>query len=270
MGFLGRRHESKRASEDELMVVAAILKSTQDRRSNSFYRQFAESVNLERNATADGYAVKPAWTTSDLVVELEGNAVSNWVQCHDVSTGQLLEFRVTLRGAGFFGPLEARAARGTWPREWHVDPDELEEAAKRALRLPNDVGRRCLPKLLAWLKLEADAVSSDVTCHTGARNDDMDDMVAREGPDLPKDIRAFLRITDGLDIGELLVFGTRDLFIVDVHDRQHWVIAIEDDAYFLIAPEESTVVTVPSHDAKHPVYLAKSFPEWLRGRLTEA
>ena len=52
MGFVGRRHQSKRASEDELTVVAAILKSTGDRRSESFYRQFAESINLERNATA--------------------------------------------------------------------------------------------------------------------------------------------------------------------------------------------------------------------------
>jgi hypothetical protein len=270
MRFLGRRHQSKRPSEDELMVVAAILKSTEDRRSESFYRQFAESINLERNATAEGYAVKPAWTTSDLVVELESNVSSNWVRCHDVSTGQVLEFRVTLRGAGFFGPLEARAVRGTWPREWHVDPEELTKATKGSLHLPNEVGSRCLPKLLAWLKLEAAAASRDVTCHEGAGDDDMDDLVTREGFDLPKGIQTFLRITDGLDIGELQVLGTRDLYIVDVDDRQHWVIAIEDDAYFLIAPGESTVLTVPSHDAKHTVDAATSFPGWLRDRLTKA
>ena len=270
MGFLGRRHQSRRASEDELMVVAAILKSTRDRRSDSFYRQFADSVNLERNVTPDGYAVKPAWTTSDLIVELEGNVISNWVRCHDVGTGQLLEFRITLRGAGFFGPLEARAVSGTWPTEWRVDPDELEKAAKGALRLPNDVGSRCLAELLAWLKLEAAGVSSDVTCRKAAPNHDIDDLVAREGLDEPQDIRAFLRITDGLDIGELQILGTPDLYIVNVEDRQHWVIAIEDDAYFLIEPGASTVVAVPSHDAKHPVAQAKSFPDWLRDRLMEA
>lgn len=149
-------------------------------------------------------------------------------------------------------------------------PDELEEAAKGALHLPKDVGSRCLPKLLAWLKLEAAAASSDVRCHKAAGNDDIGDLVAREGPDLPKGIRDFLRITDGLDIREIQVLGTRDLYIVDVDDRQHWVVAIEDDAYFLIAPGKSTVRTVPSHDATHVVEVAKSFPDWLRERLTEA
>jgi hypothetical protein len=81
---------------------------------------------------------------SDLVVELESNVTSSWVQCHDVSTGQLLEFRVTLRGAGFFGPLGARAVRGSWPREWHVDANELEETTKGPLHLPNDAGTECL------------------------------------------------------------------------------------------------------------------------------
>ena len=47
-------------------------------------------------------------------------------------------------------------------------------------------------------------------------------------------------------------------------DCQHWVIAVEDDAYFLIAPGESTVLTMPSHDAKHAVDAAKSFPGWHR------
>ncbi|HET7720851.1 MAG TPA: hypothetical protein VFK43_12860 [Acidimicrobiales bacterium] len=270
MGFLSRRRQSKSPSEDELMVVAAILKSAQDRRSDSFYRQFAESINLERNATADGYTVKPAWTTSDLVVELDGHAVSRWVQCHDVATGQLLEFRVTLRAAGFFGPLEARAVTGIWPQEWHVDPAELAEATKGALHLPTEVGSRCLPKLLAWLNVEGAAASAGVRCRKGAAKADVDELVAREGRDLPEDICSFLRITDGLDIGELLVFGTPDLYVVDVDDRQHWVIATEDDAYFLIAPGESQVRAMPSHDAKHAVDVAKSFPEWLLGRLTEA
>jgi hypothetical protein len=124
-------------------------------------------------------------------------------------------------------------------------------------------------KLLAWLQLEA-AATGDVRCHKGAGNDDMDNLVTREGFDLPKGIGTLLRITDGLDIGELQVLGTRDLYIVDVDDRQYWVIAIEDDADFLIAPGESTVLTVPSHDAKQAVDTAKSFPGWLRDRLTEA
>lgn len=168
----------------------------QDPRATLFYRQLSEAT---------------AWTTEDLVVELESHVTSDWVRCHDAASGQPLEFRVNLRQAGFLGSLEGRAVNGRWPEGWHVDPSAL---------------RECLPKLLAWLKQDT-TQPDNVTCRKPARKADIDARVAREGLPLPGDVPSFLRITDGLDIGDLAVLGCGDLHVVELDDRQYWLVAVE-------------------------------------------
>lgn len=116
---------------------------------------------------------------------------------------------MNLRQAGFLGSLEGRAVNGRWPEDWHVDPSALREAAKGALRLPDPLGNKCLPKLLAWLKQDT-TQPDNVTCRKPARKADIDARVAREGLPLPGDVPSFLRITDGLDIGDLAVLGCGD------------------------------------------------------------
>ena len=248
-------------------MVAAILKAADDSRTEPLYQQFAGSTLPIRDTTANGLTVKPGATTEDLLTPLEEDVTSSWVRCHDVATGQPLEFRVKLVRAGFFSSLEGRPVTGTWPREWQVDPAALQEAAKGALRLPDRVGPTCLPRLLAWLKL--DAATVDASCHQPAGKDAIDALPAQEGAPLPAELPAFLRITDGLDIGELGILGCRDLYMVDIEKERYWLVAVEDDAYFIMVPGESSVRVLPSHDsrASDMIEVGTSFSAWLRSRL---
>jgi hypothetical protein len=268
--FLGRRRRRLGTTEDERLVTAAILESCNDPRSERLYQQFARSILPLRGSTASGLTIKPGGTTEDLLVPLDDDVSSSWIRCHDVATGQPLEFRVNLHRAGFFSSLEGRPVEGVWPREWHVDPSALREAATGALRLPDGVGDRCLAKLMAWLKFEG-AAPDRVTCHKPARKADIDALVAQEGAPLPAQFPAFLRITDGLEIGALAILGCRDLYMVDINDQRNWLVAVEDDAHFIMVAGESPVVVLPSHDARATdiIEVGGSFPDWLRSRLAE-
>lgn len=270
MRFRGRRRRGLGTTEDERLVAAAILESCHDPRSERLYQQFARSILPLRDSTASGLTIKPGGTTEDLLAPLDDDVSSSWIRCHDVATGQALEFRVNLHRAGFFSSLEGRPVEGAWPQEWHVDPAALREAAKAALRLPDRVGSKCMPTLLAWLKLDG-AAPGGVACHTPALKAEIDALAAQEGAPLPAQLPAFLRITDGLEIGALEILGCRDLYTVDLDDQRHWLIAVEDDAHFFMVPRESPVIVLPSHDARSTniIEVGSSLPHWLRSRLAD-
>lgn len=76
MGLFGRRRRSSTATEGERLITEAILESAQDPRATLFYRQLSEATQLIRSYTADGFTAKPAWTTEDLLVELESHVTA--------------------------------------------------------------------------------------------------------------------------------------------------------------------------------------------------
>ena len=270
MPLFGRRRPSAEENQ-ELQVVAAILAATADPRSRRYYEQVARGKR-DRRATANGFVVNLESSTVE-APELGADVTSNWVSVRDATSGQALEFRVELVRAGVFKSLEGRAPGGAWPKAWQVDGAELAQAAAGKLRLPAMLGGGCLGDVGQWLGIVADP-RLEVSCFEPLGDAGIAAVVAGDGMELPDGVAGLLAITDGLTIGDLRVYGARDLFVADLDGEQWWVVADEDEGEqrYIAAPGHPTVLHVPSHDAPRDRWpdTGLDFRGWLASRLRSA
>ncbi len=121
--------------DQDLRVAAAILASSHDPRAKQLFDQMARRRRNLREDRDDGFVVTVPTTTDEPLADLDDDVESSWVRVAERQSGQLLEFRVTLRG-GVFHSLEGRAVEGAWPSNWHVSDVALGQAAREALELP--------------------------------------------------------------------------------------------------------------------------------------
>lgn len=238
----------RRPAAAEVAVVEALVGRSGDPRADLLVEQFRGARRVERHVDRSSLQVVVAWTTDELLVDLDEDVTSEDVTLHDLRTGQPLRFRVHLARGGFLHCLRGEAD-GRWPRRWAVAPDELDAAAADgALVLPD---RHAGDALTAWLDV-GPAASTAVVARAPATASELDAVEGREGRRLPDVVRAFLATANGAVLPEWVVLGTADLCLVDVAGGNHWQVAVGagavDDRRALLSPD-GTVVVVPAHDA---------------------
>lgn len=233
---------SHTANPNEIMIVTALLSRLEPEQAAALTKQFSTPGRVKRTIAGSTLEVELVSTTEDLLVDLAGDVTSPDVQVRDVLSGGVLWFSVSLRRGGFFGVLKGRAM-SEWPRRWQVDPDDLERARSAAAwpAVPSDTATLALS---SYLEIPLDLVRR-ASLFRSAEPDEILALEAREGLQLPLDLKEVLGITDGFSLGDVAVFGVRDAYLVDLGDGVHrWHFASDDSgAQFLCT--EAGVISVP-------------------------
>ena len=253
----------RRATEAEVAVAGAILRSSGARAAELLLEQLRRCRRVERRIDGSGLQVAVPWTTQELMVALDQDVTSDSVVVHELRSGRALRFRVHLARGGFFRCLEGEAD-GPWPRRWSVGNHELSAIPEGSLTLPT---RASSEALAGWLGVSMSKTDDLIIRHpaaTGATGA----LEQREAVPLPAEVKELLEVTDGMEVRGWAILGVQDLHVVEFEGRSYWEIAVgigpTDDRRCLYDPDEGLVL-VPSHDARVAdlTQVGRSLHDWI-------
>lgn len=218
------------------------------------------------------------WTTVMENATLPRDFKSEWRAMRDERSGATLEFSVEIVRGGVFHVLRGRTPGYAWPRRWSVSEHELGRVMP--VRLPSFVeGKPCL-RVLQPLVGDAPQIAPRlmVGCTDAADPAALEQLERDQEARLPESYRRFLLATDGLLVGDDVLGGTADVYVVVLDDDRWWVIASMYGTESVVLPgdgRDGPVLLWP-HDARqsHQAHeLARDFETFLsdslaRGRLT--
>jgi hypothetical protein len=228
-----------RLTDEELAVARAFLDGTDDPRYDLLTEQLIYAPNVMRsNPTTTSFEVHIGETLADFLVDLpdDKGVVSDWVRLRDESSGMALEFSIEVHGSGIFAALRGRSP-GRWPRKWRVAQSELQKIRPIALpALP--ATRDCLDALRAKIGFSRVADDLALLCSSPAAPEDLGELEKREGAKLPSDYANVLSVANGLVLNGESLYGTRDLYVVELDNQRWWVISgIAGEAFVVLAAE---------------------------------
>ncbi len=275
-GFTGTKASPR---PEELAILRAILVGP-DPRYQKLIAQFEQAPQLDRlTPTPTTFRVGPTSTFEDLSFPLETKrVVSEWVSVRDTLSGRTLEFRVVVGRHGFLRGLEGRTEdEQPWPSTWSADPAALKSLPAGLLDLPalaeqgkgQDMGRRDLTE---WL---GTALPSSALFVQPATEPMIAAHERRLGGTFPRMFRAFLGITDGLDLDGLRIHGVDDVYEIDNVHMAAWLVAWDaddvDDFIVVVAHDgiDQSVYRINLHrpDETWPARIADDFRGYLRERV---
>lgn len=206
------------ATEDELAVVATLLPE-HDSRSQQLISQVRKGP-IRRDVVEDCYTLVLEHTTEDLLLDLEEDVSSPWIEVL-TAQGDQVEFRLELRRGGFFGALRGRALGDRWPKRWQLSGDALRSLNSRRLVLPplSDTSD-CVGRLRPWLP---DPPLS-IRCRPGASEHEIRRVESEEGTPLPGELRRLLGQSNGVSIDGWEVFDASSLHVVELERAQFWLV----------------------------------------------
>lgn len=257
----------------ELAVLRELLPGP-DERHSLLVAQFerARAIRRER-PSSHAYRAGPASTTDDLRFPLElGRIASAWTS-YTTERGVEVRFRVVVTRGGFLEWLEGETADSSeWPDDWA--PARRSSSAS-TLMLPSlDIqhaiaakGRR---RLARWLGLTQSQLSR-VTIRPPATAARIREAERTGGFHVPPDLDRFLRISDGIEVGWVRLFGCDELYLLDdvpiAAIVVSWDADAEDDVAVIVDPSglDPAVYGIRIHDeipVRRP--LAPTYCEYLR------
>lgn len=240
------------------------------REAGDVWRLIAEGGEYElRISTTDGLGVRDVprfgWTSEWIPVETEGDP-------------RPLELQVFVFEAGIVA-LRGRTLDGArWPRDWRARPDDLERIRAKApwLHLPTPAELSAsrvvaAARIAAWL---GDGTSlrgrrGAMRAHPPATDEVVAAFVAKEEFALPEAYESMVRSADGIEVGRLLVLGTRDAYRLDMPGPARLVIAPPNEDGALTIAESGEVVWVDVGDeTTDGRIVAPDLRGWLVTQLT--
>jgi len=180
----------------------------------------------------------------------------------------------------FSGAVEllGRTADGArWPRDWDVRSEDIEAIRSRApwldfptprqLREARAEGAR---RLSTWLG-EPDLLIGRVgqlQVEPAASSDEIATFERREAFDLPDAYRALIELANGVEIGRVVVLGTRDAYRLDIPGPDRLVIAPPNEQGALtIAPTGEVVWVAIDDETTDGRIEAPDLRTWARRQL---
>jgi hypothetical protein len=228
-----------RLTDEELVVACAFLDRTDDPRYRLLTEQLIHAPTVTRtNPTPMSFEVYIGETLADLLVDLpdDEGVVSDWVRLRDESSGMALEFSIEIDGSGIFAALRGRSP-GRWPRKWRVTQSELQKIQPMALPTFS-ASSDCLDALRTRIGFTRVADDLTLLCSSPAAPEDLGELERREGVKLPSDYGNVLSVANGLVLNGESLYGTRDLYVVELDNERWWVISsVAGEAFVVLAAE---------------------------------
>jgi hypothetical protein len=277
--FYDRAKHVRRVPDAEVAVAEAALANggaiadrllRQLREAGDVWRLFADGGGYElRISTIDGLEVwdvpRAGWT-------------SEWIPVAAADDAQPLELQVHVFDAGIVAFL-GRTLDGTpWPRDWRARPVDLERIRAKApwLHLPTPAELRtsraaAAATIAAWLGDGAvlQGRRGVMRADSPATDEAVAALAVKEGFALPEAYESLVRGADGIEVGRLLVLGTRDAYRLDLPGPARLVIAPPNEDGALTIAESGEVVWVDVGDeSTEGRIVAPDLRRWLTTQLT--
>jgi hypothetical protein len=267
-----------RVPEPEMAVAEAAL-ANGGAIAARLLRQLQEASYVWRLMAEDGGYELRISTTDDLTVRdvPRSGWTSEWIPVATAGDAQPLELRMFVFDAGIVALLGRTLDGRPWPRDWSARGEDLETIRAMApwLRSPTPADLRAARvsaavRIAAWLGHE-EALRGRrgvVRADPPATDEDIAAFAAKEGFALPEAYASLVRRADGIEVGRLLVLGTRDAYRLDMPGPPRLVIAPPNEDGALTIAESGEVVWVELGDeTTDGKVVAPDLRQWLTKQL---
>jgi hypothetical protein len=255
-------HKSRTPNGQERSLLRVLLRGP-DERYTKLLRQVETAPYVQR-ALQQGervYRLSVPSTREDLLIRLDEDLESSTLEVTDQSSRTVLAFKVVLLRGGFFGFLEGKRADGQkWSRNWILDRDSLQRAQRDSpfLVLPSleeqaEAQERGLAFLSKWLD-DAELVesrSSRLRFFRSATTSELEEFRRRENVKAPAPLLELWKVSDGVDLGDLELLGSKDARIWDGFRDAGSLLIIAD------LPEDGVIGVLPDEPEDSTVYLVE-------------
>jgi hypothetical protein len=277
--FYDRATHVRRVPQGEMAIVEAAL-ANGGPVADRLLRQLREAPDVWRLiADGGGYELRIS-TTDKLGVRgvPRSGWTSTWIPVVAAGDARRFELQVFVFEAGVVALLGRTLDGAMWPRDWRARPEDLERIRAKApwLHLPTPADLRASRAAAAatietWLGDGATLRGRRGAMHAGppATDEAVAAFAAKEGFALPEAYASLVRVADGIEVGRLLVLGTRDAYRLDVPGPARLVIAPPDEDGVLTIAESGQVVWVDADDqATEGRIVGSDLRSWLVKQLT--
>lgn len=217
LGWKRPRHPTP----SEMAVFRAFLPAGIDGRYESLAQQVTSAPYLSRRwLDARSYAIHVPFTYQHLLIPLYDDIESAQIIGKDRIRGERLSFNLLVRRGGVLGPLTVRfASPQRSRRRWELDEStslEIRQGGPALPLPPVEVYQDAVKRVHEWLALTlAPYASEHCIGFPGAPEAALDAIEEDQGAALPRAYRDFLLASDGLDIGDLELLGSRDVTLIE-------------------------------------------------------
>jgi hypothetical protein len=263
-------------------VLEAVL-SGSDPRYSKIIGQLQRAPEIHREyPTPDTFSVGPTSTFDDLSFHLEvGHLASEWLRVTDERSERELEFRVVLGRHGFLMGLEGRTVDGgPWPSDWELKVESAKRVRPDLLKLPSIAEQdrmeaKARDQVRAWLDHDLPLWAQ---VYPPARESSIAERERHLDARFADGFRTFLGITDGLDLRDIHLYGTADVYVTEGLDIRGLVIGWagdDEDDYVVVLSRDGGVdeavyrMNIHEQDGA-PVLIAPTFASYLGGLIRDA
>jgi hypothetical protein len=277
--FYDRATHVRRVPDAEIAIAEAAL-ANGGPVADRLLRQLREARDVWRLIRdGGGYELRIS-TTDRLGVRNVPRSgwTSMWIPVAATGDDRPLELQVFVFEAGIVA-LHGRTLDGAaWPRDWRARPEDLERVRAKApwLHLPTpaelSASRAAAAATIAsWLGDEAALRGRRgvVRADPPATDEAVTAFAAKERFALPEAYESLVRAADGIEVGRLLVLGTRDAYRLDLPGPARLAIAPPDEDGVVTIAESGEVVWVDVDDeTTEGKIVGADLRRWLAAQLT--
>ena len=275
--YYGVAERTKRVPLPELSVAEAAL-SHGGPIAERLVRQLQEAPDVYRLREDDGTYELRISTKLELVRDVPRSGwMSGWIPVTTSPSGRRLELQVGAVWPGFAQILGRTEDGERWPKDWSVDPEDIVAVRAKSpwvvfptAKELRQVRAEGSARVSAWLG-EPDLLKGGIgrlEVEPPATSDQIRELEARAGLQVPEAYRTLLEAANGIQIGRLDVLGTADGYRLDMPGPSRLVIAPpnEDGALTLAATGEVVWVAYGA-EATDGEIQARDLRVWVRQRL---
>jgi len=256
--FHHRAKHVRRVPDAEMAVTEAAL-ANGGAIADRLLRQLREAGDVWRLIADDGGYELRISTTDDLKVRdvPRSGWTSEWIPVVAAGDAQPLELRVFVFDSGIVELLGRTLDGRPWPRDWRVRPEDLPRIRAMApwIHLPTPAELSAsrvaaAATIAAWLGDGAAMRGRRgvIRVEPPATDEAVAAFAAKEWFVLPEAYESLVRGADGIEVGRLLVLGTRDAYRLDMPGPARLVIAPPNEDGALTIAESGEVVWIDVGD----------------------
>ena len=255
--YYGLADRTKRVPISELAVAEAALTGG-GAIAGRLIRQLREAPDVYRLRAEDGtYELRVSTKLAPVRDVPRAGWRTDWIPITTRQTSRRIEMQVVVDFSGAVELFGRTADGAPWPRDWDVRSEDIEAIRSRApwfdfptpgrLRQARAEGASRLSTWLGEPELLTGRVGQ-LQIEPPATRDEIAAFESREAFDLPDAYRALIELANGVEIGRVVVLGTRDAYRLDIPGPDRLVIAPPNDQGALTLAATGAVVWVAIDD----------------------
>jgi hypothetical protein len=276
--YYGLADRTKRVPTSELAVAEAALTGG-GAIAGRLIRQLREAPDVYRLRAEDGtYELRVSTKLAPVRDVPRSGWRTAWIPVTTTQTSRRIEMQVVVDSSGAVELRGRTADRARWPKDWGVRSEDLEAIRSRApwfdfptpreLRQARAEGAARLSTWLGQPELLIGRVGQ-LQIDAPATSDEIAAFETREAFHLPDAYRALVELSNGVEIGRVVVLGTRDAYRLEIPGPDRLIIAPpnEQGALALAATGEVVWVAIEDETADGRT-AAPDLRTWVRQQLT--